>query len=178
MQRLVLLLCAGLGCLAILTIADLLVGAPYRVNADRIASLEADLAGMTMRLDEARRHLALGNAKEPLDMAQLVTPGVNDAVALAALQERVRRTIAAHNGQALSTVGSLSGAADGLSRLTVGLTGRFDEAALFEFLRELEGGTPPVIVDGLTVRPLPVLGGPPLDVSVTLVSFGGGGDAP
>ena len=177
MRRLILLLCVCLSCLAILTVGDLLVGAPYRANAGRISNLEAELTNMTLRLDEARR-LALGNAKEPLDVAQLLTPGANSATGLAALQERVRRTVAAHGGQALSTVGSLSEAADDLSQLTVGLTGRFEERALFEFLRELEGGTPPIIVDGLTVRPLPVPGGPPLDVSVTLVSFGVSGNAP
>jgi hypothetical protein len=178
MRRVILLLCIGLGCLAIFTVADLLVGAPYRANAGRISNLEADLVDMTLRLDEARRRLTLGNAQEPLDVAQLVTPGPNSAAALAALQERVRRTVAAHSGQALSTVGSLSEADDGLSQLTVGLTGRFEEMALFEFLRELEGGTPPIIVEGLTVRPLPVPGGPPLDVSVTLVSFAVNDNAP
>lgn len=178
MRRLVILLCVGLGCLATLTVADLLVGTPYRANVDRISNLAAELADMTLRLDQAQRRLALGTAKEPLDMAQLVMPGADGAAALAALQERVRRTVDVHNGQALSTVGALSEAANGLSQLTVGLTGRFEERALFEFLREIEGGTPPIIVDGLTVRALPVPGGPPLDVSVTLISFGGSSVAP
>lgn len=178
MRRLVLLLCVGLGCLAISIVADLLVGAPYRANADRISAVAAERAAISVRLEDAQRRLALGSSKHPFDVTRLLTSGANGSAALAALQERVRRTVTAHNGQTLSTVGSLSVAADGLSRLTVGLSGRFDETAMFEFLRELEGGTPPILVDALTVRPLPVPGGPPLDVSVTLVSFGISGDAP
>ena len=176
MRRLALLACAFIGLAAIFGLGNLLVAAPYRATAERIASSQLELEGVMRRVENARRSLAAANNAAPMDVARLATTG-DSATALAALQERVRRTVAAHGGQALSTVGSAAEPAGGVSRLAVGLTGRFDEAALFAFLRELEGGTPPILVDSLSVRPMPVPGQLPLDVSVTLVSFAAGRDA-
>jgi hypothetical protein len=178
MQRLALIACLLLGLAAIIGLGDLLVAAPYRANSERISTLQSELEGVTQRLEHTRRRLALANSFAPIDVAQLTMPGDDPAGELAALQERVRRSVAAHGGQALSTVGSVTDASAGVSRLAVGLSGRFEEAGLFGFLRELEGGTPPLVVDGLTVRALPAPGGLPLDVNLTLVSFGVSRDAP
>jgi len=177
MQRFAIMACILLGLAAVIGLGDLLVVSPYRANAKRIAALQLELAGLTERVAGAKRRLAATNSDEPIDVAQLTMPGDDPAGALAALQERVRRSVTLHGGQALSTVGSLADASLDVSRLAVGLNGRFEEAALFAFLRELEGGTPPLLVDGLTVRALPVPGEPPLDVNVTFVSFGVSGDA-
>jgi hypothetical protein len=178
MQRLAFIACLLLGLTAIIGLGDVLVAAPYRANAERIAALQLEFEGVTQRIESAKQRLAAANSDEPIDVARLTMPGADPAGALAALQERVRGSVAAHGGQALSTVGTLADASGSVSRLAVGLNGRFEETALFAFLRELEGGTPPLVVDGLTVRALPAPGGLPLDVNVTLVSFGVSGDAP
>lgn len=177
MRRLILLACVLVGLTIVLGLGDLLIVSPYRDTAERIASLQFELEAVTTRIEDTKRRLAAIETAEPIDVSKLGTQGADNAAALAALQERVRRAVAAHGGQALSTVGSVADA-DGLPRLLVGLTGRFDEPALFAFLNELEGGTPPLLVEGLTVRSLPAPGGPPLDVNVTVVSFAVGQDAP
>jgi hypothetical protein len=177
MQRLVLLVVLVLGVVAIGAMVDLLLLEPHRTGAERIASLQLQLDEVAARIDDAKRRLAEPAAAEPIDIAQLAIASGDGAAALASLQERVRNSVAAHGGQALSTVGAIAGPVDGVSRLTVGLSGRFEEAQLFAFLSELESGTPPLVVDAVTVRPLPVPGGLPLDVNVTLLSFAVGTDA-
>lgn len=177
MRRFILLACVLFGLMIVLGLGDLMIVSPYRVGAERIATLQFELEAVTTRIEDTKRRLAAAKTAEPIDISKLGTLGADNAAALATLQERVRRAVAVHGGQALSTVGSVADA-DGLSRLLVGLTGRFDEPALFAFLSELEGGTPPLVVEGLTVRSVPAPAGPPLDVSVTLFSFAAGQDAP
>lgn len=177
MQRLVLLMCLVLGVAAAGAMLDFLVLEPHRAEAERIASLQLELGGVEARIEDAKRRLTASASAEPLDLARLATAGADGDAALATLQERVRNAVAAHGGQALSTVGAVAEPSAGVSRLTVGLSGRFEEASLFAFLSELESATPPLVVDALTVRPLPVPGGLPLDVTVTLVSFHVGADA-
>lgn len=92
----------------------------------------------------------------------------SEAQAMAAMQDRVK-TVAAGAGATVVTAQPL-GAAAGVSiraRLRVGLSA--DMKALQATLHALESGSPPVLVEALTIRPRPGAGG--LDVQVDLAGF-------
>lgn len=159
--------------------ADGLYLTPSRLAQLRIAQLAEQLSDLERRRLQSTRDLA--QWQQPSDAPSLIlTDATSDVItATTRLQESSRNAAVAADGIVTSSQTIVSELPGGLSKLSVLLRMRFAESGLLGFFRQVESASPPLIVESLDVRPLPILGDArPLDVVATISGFYGGSDAP
>ena len=152
--------------------SELFYLAPLRAQTDRITALTEELGGIQQRLSEAKaEYAAISSSAGTETIGDLVLKGADTAAATALLQDRVRILAAESGGNILSSIGSAVELPGLGSRISVALQSRFDEVGLLRFLRNVEAGQPPIIIQAMTIQPLPVADASPLNVSLTFVGF-------
>lgn len=153
--------------------------APLRAETDRITALAAELGGIQQRLSRVRaEHAVIGSSAGAETIGDLAARAPDAAAATALLQERVRILAAESGGSILSSIGSAVELPGLGSRIGVQLQSRFDEGGLLRFLRSTEAGKPPIIIEAMTIQPLPVADASPLDVTLNFVGYFVHNDAP
>lgn len=144
--------------------------APAQAMSQQAQTLATQLQDVTARAARAKQQLTTTAATE--SVATMLITGEPVADAAAHFQENARAQVAQLAGAALSSQSIVTDMGGGYSKVSVLLRARFSEAALLAFLRGVEAQQPIVLVEGLTVRPLPVVGDDkPLDVTATLSEF-------
>jgi general secretion pathway protein M len=144
---LVLVLLAGHG----LVLGPLL--AEWRANAARIDQAREltlryhAVAALCPELERRLEQLGAADAD-----AWVYLEGASDALAAAALQDRVRELVAAAGGELRSTQILPAGDDDGLRRIALRVQLAVDAAALQAVLHELETGRPLLFLDNLVLR--------------------------
>lgn len=152
--------------------SELFYFAPLRAEAGRITALDEELGGIQQRLARAQaEQAAIGSSAGAETIGALAAQAPDAAAATALLQERVRILAAESGGRLLSSIGSAVELPGLGSRISVQLQSRFDEAGLLRLLRSTEAEQPPIIVEAMTIQPLPVADASPLDVSLSFVGF-------
>jgi len=153
--------------------------APLRAETDRIGALAEELGGLQQRLSEATAEYAAIRPNAGTEtINDLVLQGADTSAATALLQDRVRILAAESGGNIVSSIGSAVELPGLGSRIRVTLQSRFDEVRLLRFVRNVEAGQPPIIIEAMTIQPLPIADASPLDVSLSFVGFYVHDDAP
>lgn len=158
---------------------DALYLQPLRAADGRVDDLSQQLDALREREFVARGDLAALGGVEVATESHLVIAAPDVSAATARFQEYARSAVAQMNGVTASSQVAVTDLAGGYSKVSVLLRMRFAEPQLLEFLRKVETDSPPVLVESLEVRPLPISGDPrSLDVVATLSGFYGGSGAP
>jgi hypothetical protein len=158
---------------------DRLYVEPMRAAEVRVAELSEQLAALRERELAARKDRAELSDTERARHPNLAIAAPDLATATARFQEYARASVAETGGVTASSQTAIAGLPGGYSKVSVLLRLRFAEAQLLEFARKIETDSPPVVIEALEVRPLPIAGDSrPLDVTATISGFYGGADAP
>lgn len=146
---------------------DLLFLTPEARARAEIAELRATLADYDRRLAQARAELF--QIEDPVaDITSLVLVG-NEAESVPWLQGRIRQAVTAAGGIATTSQTGLTSLSEQHAKLSLLLRARFEEMGLLSFLKQVETGTPPLIIESLAVQPINAgRGQPSLDVTATI----------
>lgn len=154
------------GCAALVG-TDLLYLAPEARGRTELEELRATLADYDRRLAKARAELS--QLHGPIsDPASLVLVS-NEAESVPWLQSRIRQAVAATGGIAMTSQTGSTPLSEQRTKLSLLLRASFEEGALLNFLKQVESGMPPLIVESLAVQPTNAgRGQPSLDVTATI----------
>lgn len=139
-------------------LAELLYFGGLRSALAARAQQEAQLADLADRVGELRTRLAV-LPPELADPGSATIAFVSESAeqSVIALQELVNNAVAAVNGTPLALQAGQIPGDQNLVRMTVLLRARFSEAALLDFVRQIELSPVPIVVETLDVQ-APVAG--------------------